>query len=70
MTGDPQLRSVSSHGFNDINIKSIMTVLDNKPLKNAHIKKKEKNDEDLFLLLLSPIRAHNTITMIYLERKM
>ena len=28
-----------SHGFNDINIKSIMTVLDNKPLTNAHINK-------------------------------
>ena len=37
MTGDPHLRLVISHGFNDIIIKSIMTVLDNKPLTNAHI---------------------------------
>ena len=35
MTGDPQ-RLVISHGINDKNIKSIMTVLDNKPLTNAH----------------------------------
>ena len=39
MTGDPHLRLVISHGFNDINIKS-MTVLDNKPLTNAHINNK------------------------------
>ena len=26
MTGDPHLRLVISHGFHDINIKSIMTV--------------------------------------------
>ena len=44
MTEDPHLKLVISHGFNDINIKSIMTVLDNKPLTNAHIK---KNDEDI-----------------------
>ena len=42
MTGDPHLRLVISHGFNDININSIMTVLDNKPLINAHINKKNK----------------------------
>ena len=53
MTGDPHLRLVISHGFHDINIKSIMTVLDNKPLTNAHINKKIKkiiklkNDEDI-----------------------
>ena len=49
MTGDPHLRLVISHGFNDINIKSIMTVLDNKSLTNAHInkKKEKKNDEDI-----------------------
>ena len=40
MTGDSQLRLVIIHGFNDINIKSIMTVLDNKPITNAHINKK------------------------------
>ena len=40
MTDDPHLSLVISHCFNDINIKSIMTVLDNKPLTNAHIKKK------------------------------
>ena len=39
MTGDPHLRLVISHGFNDINIKCIMTVLDNKPLAIAHINK-------------------------------
>ena len=39
MNGDPHLRLVISHGFNVINIKSIMTVLDNKPLTNAHINK-------------------------------
>ena len=37
MTRDPHLRFVISHGFNDINIKSIMTVLDNKPVTNAQI---------------------------------
>ena len=42
MTGDPLLRLVISHGFNYINIKSIMTVLDNKPLTNEHINKKIK----------------------------
>ena len=51
MTGDPHLRLVISHDFNDISIKSIMTVLDNKPLTNAHINtknlKKNKNDEDI-----------------------
>ena len=39
MTEDAHLRLVISHGFNDINIKSIMTVLDNKLLTNAHINK-------------------------------
>ena len=48
MTGDPDVSLVISHGFNDINIKSILTVLDNKPLINAHINKKLKmNDEDI-----------------------
>ena len=52
MTGDPHLRLVISQGFNDINIRIIMTVLDNKPLTNAHINKKNKikknkNDEDI-----------------------
>ena len=41
-TGDPHLRLIISNGFNDINIKSIMTVLDNKPLTIAHINKKPK----------------------------
>ena len=45
MTGDPHLRLVISHGFNDINIKSIMTVLDNKPLTNAHINKNNKKNK-------------------------
>ena len=45
MTGDLHLRLVISHGFNVINIKSIMTVLDNKPLTNAPINK--TNDEDI-----------------------
>ena len=36
MTGDPNLRLVITHGVNDINIKIIMTVLDNKLLTNAH----------------------------------
>ena len=45
MTRDPHLRLVISYGLNDINIKSIMTVLDNKPQANAHINK--KNDEDI-----------------------
>ena len=49
MTGDPHLRLVISHGFNDIKIKSIMTVLDNKPLRNAHTYLK-KNDEDIELM--------------------
>ena len=42
MTGDPHLRLVISrpNGFNDINIKSITTVLDIKPLTNAHINNK------------------------------
>ena len=40
MIGDPHLRLVISHGFNDITIKSIMTVLDNQPLTNARINKK------------------------------
>ena len=40
MTGYPYLRLTISHGFNDINIKSIMTVLDNKALRNAHINTK------------------------------
>ena len=40
MTGDPALKLVISHGFNDININSRMTVIDNKPLRNAHINKK------------------------------
>ena len=39
MTGDPHLRLIISHGFNDISIMSIMTVLDNKPLTNAHKEK-------------------------------
>ena len=53
MTGDPHLRLVIGHGFNDINIKSKMTVLNNKPLINAHtnktnkIKYIKKNDEDI-----------------------
>ena len=42
MIGDPHLRLVISPGFNNISIKSIMTVLDNKPLTNAHINKKMK----------------------------
>ena len=40
MNEDPHLRLIISHGFNDIHIKSIMTVLDNKPLTNAYINKK------------------------------
>ena len=44
MTEDPHLRLIISHGVNDVNIKSIMTVLDNKPPTNAHI---NKNDEDI-----------------------
>ena len=43
MTGDPHLRLVISHGIIDINIKSIMTVLDNKTVTNAHINKNNKN---------------------------
>ena len=44
MTGDSHLRLVISHGFNDRNIKILMTVLGNKPLTNAHINKKNYKD--------------------------
>ena len=40
MTGDPQLRLAIRHGFNDRNIKSIITILGNKPLTNSNINKK------------------------------
>ena len=42
MTGDRYLRLVIRHGFNDININSIMTVLDNKRLTNANIYNKKE----------------------------
>ena len=45
MNGDPHLRLVISHGFNEINIKSIITVFDNKPLTNSHKKKKYEDIE-------------------------
>ena len=47
MTEDSHLTLVISHGFNDINIKSIMTVLHHKPLTNAHINKIIKKNEDI-----------------------